>query len=63
MFSLQEAGRRECLTVMLLGLQKYNHLFEINEKHGSFYLQSKVFRAKERMEQEHNQTEAPDESQ
>jgi import inner membrane translocase subunit TIM16 len=32
--------------------QKYEHLFQANEKSGSFYLQSKVFRAKERLEQE-----------
>lgn len=32
--------------------QKYNHLFERNEKEGSFYLQSKVYRARERIEQE-----------
>ncbi|KAJ9526747.1 hypothetical protein QJQ45_017505 [Haematococcus lacustris] len=35
--------------VMLL-LQRYKHLFEVNEKHGSFYLQSKVYRARERLE-------------
>ena len=33
--------------------QRYKHLFEINEKHGSFYLQSKVFRAKEALEDEY----------
>lgn len=33
-------------------LQRYAHLMQQNEKHGSFYLQSKVFRAKERIEQE-----------
>ena len=33
-------------------LQKYNHLFERNEKDGTFYLQSKVYRARERLEQE-----------
>ena len=32
--------------------QKYNHLFERNEKDGTFYLQSKVYRARERLEQE-----------
>jgi mitochondrial import inner membrane translocase subunit TIM16 len=33
---------------------KYNHLFMMNEKSkgGSFYLQSKIFRAKERLDQE-----------
>ncbi len=33
-------------------MQKYNHLFENNEKFGTFYLQSKVYRARERLEQE-----------
>eukprot|EP00218_Dolichomastix_sp_CCMP3274_P009793 CAMPEP_0170143472 /NCGR_PEP_ID=MMETSP0033_2-20121228/11205_1 /TAXON_ID=195969 /ORGANISM="Dolichomastix tenuilepis, Strain CCMP3274" /LENGTH=125 /DNA_ID=CAMNT_0010379921 /DNA_START=14 /DNA_END=388 /DNA_ORIENTATION=- len=33
-------------------LKRYNHMYEINEKSGSFYLQSKVFRAKERLELE-----------
>ncbi|KAL4855359.1 Mitochondrial import inner membrane translocase subunit PAM16 like 2 [Chlorella vulgaris] len=33
-------------------MKKYEHLFQANEKSGSFYLQSKVFRAKERLEQE-----------
>ena len=36
-------------------LQKnYDHLFTVNDrsKEGSFYLQSKVFRAKERIDQE-----------
>lgn len=34
--------------------EKFNHLFNVNEKSkgGSFYLQSKVFRAKERIDQE-----------
>lgn len=34
--------------------KNYEHLFNINEKAkgGSFYLQSKVFRAKERIDQE-----------
>ena len=36
----------------MLSLQKYNHLFERNEKDGTFYLQSKVYRARERLEQE-----------
>ncbi|KAK7265956.1 hypothetical protein RIF29_18591 [Crotalaria pallida] len=31
-------------------LKKYNTLFENNAKNGSFYLQSKVHRAKERLE-------------
>jgi len=34
--------------------KKYKHLFEVNDKAkgGSFYLQSKVFRAKERIDSE-----------
>jgi import inner membrane translocase subunit TIM16 len=32
--------------------QKYNHLFERNEKDGTFYLVSKIYRARERLEQE-----------
>lgn len=32
-------------------LQRYQHLFDINAKH-SFYLQSKVHRARERIEDE-----------
>lgn len=34
--------------------EKYQHLFAVNDKAkgGSFYLQSKVFRAKERLEEE-----------
>ncbi|RDX59030.1 Mitochondrial import inner membrane translocase subunit PAM16 like 2, partial [Mucuna pruriens] len=31
-------------------MKKYDHLFENNAKHGSFYLQSKVHRAKECLE-------------
>ncbi|KAM0946299.1 putative mitochondrial import inner membrane translocase subunit Tim16 [Dioscorea sansibarensis] len=34
-------------------LQKYNNLFENNAKNGSFYLQSKVHRAKECLEAAH----------
>lgn len=34
--------------------QNYQHLFKVNDKKmgGSFYIQSKVFRAKERLDQE-----------
>lgn len=34
--------------------KNYDHLFEVNDKSkgGSFYLQSKVYRAKERIDQE-----------
>lgn len=28
-------------------------MFEVNEKQGSFYLQSKVYRARERLEEEY----------
>ncbi|KAJ0970489.1 hypothetical protein J5N97_023366 [Dioscorea zingiberensis] len=31
-------------------MQKYDTMFEMNSKNGSFYLQSKVHRAKERLE-------------
>lgn len=31
-------------------VNRFKHLFEINEKHGSFYLQSKVYRARESLE-------------
>ena len=43
---------RHHLTLILVLLQRYAHLMQQNEKHGSFYLQSKVYRAKERIEQE-----------
>ena len=33
-------------------LRRYNHLFRANDEHGSFYLTSKVFRARERIEEE-----------
>jgi import inner membrane translocase subunit TIM16 len=36
---------------VFLILQRYKHMFEVNEKHGSFYLVSKVYRAKECLEQ------------
>ncbi len=38
-------------------LQNYQHLFQVNKKSqgGSFYIQSKVVRAKERLEMELNQ--------
>lgn len=32
-------------------MQRYKHLFDVNEKKGSFYLQSKVYRARERLEE------------
>lgn len=33
-------------------LRRYNHLFRANEENGSFYLTSKVYRARERIEAE-----------
>ena len=32
--------------------QKFDHLYGVNERLGSFYLQSKIYRAKERLEME-----------
>ncbi|KAK6172953.1 hypothetical protein SNE40_016505 [Patella caerulea] len=59
--SLQEA--KQILNVsevkdMETILQKYEHLFNVNDKSkgGSFYLQSKVVRAKERIEMDLNDT-------
>ncbi|KAG2487348.1 hypothetical protein HYH03_014063 [Edaphochlamys debaryana] len=34
-------------------VKRFKHLFEVNEKHGSFYLQSKVYRAREAIEEEY----------
>ena len=36
----------------LLRKQKFDHLYGVNDKLGSFYLQSKIFRAKERLDLE-----------
>ena len=33
-------------------MQRYQHIFDANERAGSFYIQSKAHRAKERLEQE-----------
>uniref|UniRef100_A0A0K8TSW1 Putative mitochondria associated granulocyte macrophage csf signaling molecule n=1 Tax=Tabanus bromius TaxID=304241 RepID=A0A0K8TSW1_TABBR len=43
--------------------KKFEHLFNVNEKSkgGSFYLQSKVFRAKERIDQELQANKPPNE--
>ncbi|KVH90910.1 Mitochondrial import inner membrane translocase subunit Tim16 [Cynara cardunculus var. scolymus] len=46
----QEARQILGLTYPLNLLQKYDNLFERNAKNGSFYLQSKVHRAKECLE-------------
>lgn len=43
---------------LLLSLKRYEHLFAVNEKHGTFYLQSKVYRAYERLEAEIKEQEA-----
>ncbi|KAI7838245.1 hypothetical protein COHA_007990 [Chlorella ohadii] len=40
-------------------MKKYEHLMQANEKNGSFYLQSKVYRAKERLEQEFQEQGLP----
>ena len=36
--------------------QRYQHIFDANERAGSFYIQSKAHRAKERLEQELQET-------
>ncbi len=36
-----------------LAPQRYKHLFDVNEKHGSFYLQSKVYRAWEALDEDY----------
>mmetsp|Transcript_19663 Transcript_19663/g.58326 ORF Transcript_19663/g.58326 Transcript_19663/m.58326 type:complete len:147 (-) Transcript_19663:363-803(-) len=36
-------------------VSRYKHMFEVNEKHGSFYLQSKVYRAHEALETEYKE--------
>lgn len=45
--------------------KNFDHLFAVNEKTngGSFYLQSKVFRAKERIDQELASNKPPEERQ
>ncbi|XP_055639639.1 mitochondrial import inner membrane translocase subunit Tim16 [Toxorhynchites rutilus septentrionalis] len=45
--------------------KNYDHLFQVNDKSkgGSFYLQSKVFRAKERIDQEYKANKPPEEEQ
>lgn len=40
-------------------MTKYNKLYESNEKNGSFYLLSKVYRARERLEQEFRESGKP----
>lgn len=44
--------------------KNYEHLFNVNDKSkgGSFYLQSKVFRAKERIDQELKESKPPEAS-
>lgn len=43
-------------------MKKYKHLIEANERNGSFYLQSKIYRARERLQQEFQEQgiETPD---
>ncbi|KAG1659054.1 hypothetical protein FOA52_001292 [Chlamydomonas sp. UWO 241] len=36
-------------------VKRYKHLFDVNEKHGSFYLQSKVYRAHEALRDEYKE--------
>ncbi|KAI8610770.1 Pam16-domain-containing protein [Chytriomyces sp. MP71] len=52
------AGREELL-------KRYEHLFKVNDpkEGGSFYLQSKIVRAKERLEMELDRAEAPKQDQ
>jgi len=38
-------------------MKKYEHLYEANEKNGSFYLLSKVYRAHERLKDEYQPEE------
>jgi import inner membrane translocase subunit TIM16 len=44
---------------LLWRLQRYETMFKRNEESGSFYLQSKVYRAKERLEQEYQEKGLP----
>ncbi|ESN93674.1 hypothetical protein HELRODRAFT_180770 [Helobdella robusta] len=58
--TLQEAKQilnLDCIKNKEKLLEHYNHLFKVNDKSagGSFYLQSKVVRAKERIDEELNQ--------
>mmetsp|Transcript_21208 Transcript_21208/g.67131 ORF Transcript_21208/g.67131 Transcript_21208/m.67131 type:complete len:98 (+) Transcript_21208:419-712(+) len=34
--------------------ERYKHLFKLNQEHGSFYLLSKVYRAREALAKEYN---------
>jgi len=43
-------------------MKKYEHLYEANEKSGSFYLLSKVYRAHERLKDEYQPGEEQDTS-
>jgi Pam16 len=45
------------LNLFDVDVQRYEHLFNANEK-GSFYIQSKVFRAKEALEAQYGTPEA-----
>lgn len=64
---VKAAGRAAGLSIqeaqMILGVEntapwgdvvkRFKHLYDVNEKHGSFYLQSKIYRAKEALEQDY----------
>lgn len=39
--------------------KQYDHLFKVNDKGGSFYIQSKIVKAKERIDMEISQPEQP----
>jgi len=40
-------------------VKKYEQLMEANKRHGSFYLQSKIYRAMERLEEEKGDSNGP----
>ena len=52
-------GCAAALTTACGAVQKYQHLFDVNETRGSFYLQSKVFRARERLKQDFEEKGIP----
>lgn len=55
--SSQKLALNFCLVEILL--QKYDTMFERNAKNGSFYLQSKVHRAKECLEAVYQKPDVP----
>lgn len=42
---------RVCVCVPVFVAQRYKHMMEVNKKYGSFYLESKVYRAWESLDQ------------